>query len=464
MLLKKLNPINSLFGRTFLWFWLAAILLGLTGAWLANQTSANYSIKPLEEKYVKRLQQVAARVEATAQRFPNADLDRLLGRAGQRSKDALLLIDQQTQKFIYGFPREMKPYEAPFIELLGESQIYMIHTSTGMFYGPAKVNINNRNYLLFAGKPRPPKLIRQLIQTNPVALTLSVILVSGSLCALFVWSLLRPIRELQKSTRKVAMGDLTQSVDFASKRGDEIGELGKDFNAMTQRLATLMGSQKRLVADISHELRSPLARLQLAIGIAQSQQEPLPEAIEKQLLRIEKEAHEIDGMIGQVLKLSRLEADVEVENKQRIELRSCLNGLFNDAAFEAQNKGKKLLLDEIPPLTLNCYPQLLKSAIGNVISNGIKYSSTKVEVSFTVHESTMEVKIKDDGSGVPETDLEDMFKPFYRLSASRNRDTGGVGLGLAIVKQAIKLHEGSVIASNSAEGGLIVSITIPTKG
>ncbi|GAB2677329.1 ATP-binding protein [Aliiglaciecola aliphaticivorans] len=461
--LRKLNPINSLFGKTFLWFWLAAIMLGVVGAWLAKQTHSDYSIRPLNDNNIHRIEKLVTRIELGAARFPNADLIRLLNRTGQRNKDALLLVEQQSKSFVYGFPKEMMPLKEPFLELMNESQPYMIRTTSGNFYGPFKVRINELNYVLFAGKPRPPNLIRQLIRTNPVALTLSVLFVSGSLCALFVWSLLRPIRQLQKSARQVANGDLTQHLAFASKRGDEIGELGKDFNSMTKRLSQLIGSQKRLVADISHELRSPLARLQLAIGIAQNQQEPLPESIEKQLLRIEKEAQQIDSMIGQVLRLSRLEADVAVEDRQLVSLENCLTELFNDAAFEAQNSGKQLILGDIPELTLNCYPNLLKSAVGNVISNGIKYSSTKVEVSVSNLTTTLQVTVKDDGQGVPESDLEDMFKPFYRLSASRNRDTGGIGLGLAIVKQAVKVHGGQVIAVNSPEGGLMVTITIPIK-
>ncbi|MBU2878513.1 ATP-binding protein [Aliiglaciecola lipolytica] len=461
--LKKLNPANSLFGKTFLWFWLAAILLGLVGAWLAKQTNSNYSIKPLNNVDINRIQQIASRIELTAERFPKAELNRLLGRTGQRSKDALMLIDAQSKEFIYGFPREMMPLKEPFLELINETQPFVIRTTSGVFFGPAKVSVRGQTYFLFTGKPRPPNLARQLMQTNPIALGLSVLLVSGSLCALFVWSLVRPIRQLQKSARKVANGDLTQNVKFASKRGDEIGALGRDFNSMTKRLADLMGSQKRLVADISHELRSPLARLQLAIGIAQNQKEQLPESIEKQLLRIEKEAQQIDSMIGQVLRLSRLEADVAVEDKQLVGLKSCFTELFNDAEFEAQNSGKELILGDIPELTLSCYPHLLKSAVGNLISNGIKYCSTKVEVSVVNLTTTLQVTVKDDGRGVPSSDLEDMFKPFYRLSASRNRDTGGVGLGLAIVKQAVKLHGGEVVAMNSPEGGLIVNITIPIK-
>ncbi|MFA3791826.1 ATP-binding protein [Aliiglaciecola sp. SL4] len=458
---RKLNPINSLFGKTFLWFWLAAILLGVVGAWLAKQTHSDYSIKPLNDNNINRIEKLASRIELNAERFPDAELNRLLGRAGQRNKDALLLVEQQSKRFIYGFPREMMPLEEPFLELMNESQPFMIRTTSGNFFGPFEITLNEQNYFLFAGKPRPPNLVRQLIRTNPVALAVSVLLVSGSLCALFVWSLLSPIRQLQKSARKVASGDLTQHLGFASKRGDEIGELGRDFNSMTQRLSDLIGGQKRLVADISHELRSPLARLQLAIGIAQNQKEQLPDAIEKQLLRIEKEAQQIDSMIGQVLRLSRLEADVAVEDRQLVSLKNCFTELFNDAAFEAQNSGKELILGDIPELTLYCYPNLLKSAVGNVISNGIKYCSTKVEVSISNLTTRLQVTVKDDGQGVPNSDLEDMFKPFYRLSASRNRDTGGIGLGLAIVKQAVKVHGGEVTAVNSEDGGLTVNITIP---
>lgn len=459
--LAKLNPVNSLFGRIFLWFWLAAILLVVTGAWLAKQTNESYSVRPIGEKQEKQLNDIATRIESVAQRRPEANLSMLLGRAGQRSKYALMLLNPRSNEFTFGFPRGLGPLKTPFLELVGQQERFKIRTASGDFYGPQAIEIDGQLFYLFAGKPQPRGTFKRLLRSNPALMFGSIILVSGLLCTWFAWSLLKPIRSLQKSARKVANGDLSHQVEFADSRGDELGELGKDFNIMTRQLAVLMESQKRLVADISHELRSPLARLQLAIGIAQDHGEPISDNVVKQLGRIEKEAHQIDEMIEQVLRLSRLEANVTIEKKQKVKLDSLLESTVDDAYFEAQNLNVDLQVTDLPNIPLNCYPNLLVSAVHNVLSNALKYCSTKVEVSFIVQNNIILVCIEDDGPGVPESDLESMFQPFYRLSASRSRDSGGVGLGLAIVKQAISVHEGNVLATKAKLGGLAVTLTVP---
>ncbi|GAA0858767.1 ATP-binding protein [Aliiglaciecola litoralis] len=461
--LTKLNPINSLFGKIFLWFWGAAILLVFAGAWIAKLTNDSYSVRPLEAKAEQRLDSIAKRIELVAQRRPDADLSLLLGRAGQRNKQALMLINPRTQEFIYGFPRGLGPLKDPFIELIAQQQAFRIRTAGGMFDGPKALEIDGQLFYLFAGKPFSQGALKRFLRTNPMLLASSVLVISGMLCALLTWSLVKPIRALQKSTRQVSTGNLSQRVEFADTRGDELGALGRDFNAMTQQLEVLLSSQKRLVADISHELRSPLARLQLAIGIAQSHPQPLPESIQKQLARIEKEAQQIDFMIEQVLKLSRLEANASIEAKQRVALSELLSETIDDALFEAQNLGVEMEVATIPDINVDCFPNVLVSAVHNVLSNAIKYCETKVEVSFTLDADTLTLLVCDDGQGVPEQDLHSMFAPFYRLSVSRSRDSGGVGLGLAIVKQAMKLHRGKVFATNRKTSGLAVSLVIPMR-
>lgn len=458
---KKANPINSLFGRIFLWFWLAAILLVLIGAWTAKQVSGSYSVRPIQAEHAAQIEQIAFRIRVITQRRPDANLSLVLRRAGQRDKLALLLIEQQSREFIYGFPRRLGPLKGPFLDLIEQQQAYKIDTSAGVFFGPQKMVINGKNYALFAGRPKPTGSIRQLARANPVLLSTIALVISAALCAMFTWTLVKPIRSLQKSAKKVAQGDLSQQEDIASVRGDELGDLGKGFNQMTKRLSDLIDGQKRLVADISHELRSPLARLQLAIGIAHNNQDTIPDNIIKQLQRIEKEATQIDHMIEQVLKLSRLEANVPVDDLQQVDLASVLEPVCNDCRFEAQNLGKDLDVQDIPQLRLSCYPQLLASAVRNLLNNGLKYSSTKVEMSFEQQTAKLVIRVKDDGAGVDSADLTKMFEPFYRLSTSRTRETGGVGLGLAIVKQAILLHGGDIKAQNCVNNGFEVVVTIP---
>lgn len=461
--LNKLNPINSLFGRTFLWFWLAAILLVLIGAWAAKQVSSHYTAGPIRAEDATQLEHIALRIRAMSQRRPDANLSLLLRRAGQPDKLALILIEQQSREFVFGFPRGLGPLKAPLVDLVDQQQAFKIDTVAGVFYGPYQLVINGKNYALFAGRPKPANSFRQLARANPLLLSSIALILSAALCAMFAWTLIKPLRLLQKSTKKVAQGDLSQHLDFAASRGDELGELGKDFNLMTKRLNDLMQGQKRLVADISHELRSPLARLQLAIGIAHNSRDAIPVEIEKQLQRIEKEANQIDDMIGQVLKLSKLEANVPVEESQQVELVKLLEPVCNDCRFEAENLNKTMVLNVIPQLTVSCYPQLLSSAVRNLLNNALKFSSTKVEMLFEVEATKLTIRVKDDGDGVPQSDIDKMFEPFYRLSTSRTRETGGVGLGLAIVKQAILQHSGTIEARNCEPRGFEVTIVIPTN-
>ncbi|WJG11247.1 ATP-binding protein [Aliiglaciecola sp. LCG003] len=437
------------------------MLMVAAGGWLVQHNNSSYSIRPLDAESAKRLQRIANRFELIADKNKEPNLSLLLSRAGQKYKSALLLINEQNREFVYGFPRAWSPTKAPFMELIDQQQKYVIRTNGGVFHGPEFIQINGNGYHLFVGKPFKKDIFRQLWRQNPAILVATALIISGILCALFAWSLVRPIRELQNTARNVSKGNLESRVTFANHRGDELGQLGKDFNIMSQQIGDLMGSQKRLVADISHELRSPLARLQLAIGIAQNHPEELTDNIQKQLLRIEKEAIEIDHMIEQVLKLSRLEANAPGEQKQKVSLLNLLSKTFNDAKFEAKNAGKKVYVETIPDINLICFPELLTSAVRNIINNGIKYCTTKVEVSFLLDGNTLILTVIDDGHGVPESELSSMFKPFYRLSASRNRNTGGVGLGLAIVKQAIETHNGQITAQNNLQHGLTIRVEIP---
>lgn len=432
--------------------------------WLSSQFSSNYTIRPLETKAVNRLESIGNRVELIAQKRPDSNLSLLLGRAGQRNRMALILVNARSREFIYGFPRGLSPQKAPFLSTIEQNIAYKISTENGVFDGPRQTIIDGQSYYLFAGKPLPKGLLRRLQRRHPGLLIGTALLLSTVLCALLAWSLVRPIRELQKGTQKMSAGELSTRVTIANKRGDELGQLARDFNQMTERVETLLGSQKRLVADISHELRSPLARLHLAIGIAQQQSENnISEVTNKQLIRVEKEAQQMERMIAQVLKLSKLETNVTETPKERISLPELLSELLNDAQFEAENLSKQLICEDVPNIDIDCYVELLASAVRNVVNNAIKYSSTKVQVSFLTESDTLFIKVVDDGAGVPESEIEQIFQPFYRLSTSRSRDSGGVGLGLAITQQAVALHNGMIEASNTAEGGLKVTIEVPLK-
>lgn len=461
--MNKLNPVNTLFGKIFFWFWLTTIILVVSAVWIAKQSNSSYTVKPIKERDLQRLESLVKRVERFAERRSEVSLSTLLGRAGQRHNMALMLYNDNSKEFIYGFARGLGKDKPLFMSLLQEQTPFSIRTGNGEFYGPILLQIDTQTYRLFAGRPLPKGSLQQLNQSHPGVLLVMALLISGALCAWLTWSLIKPIRALQKSAKSMAQGDLKTRVEFASRRTDELGQLGKDFNHMAERVETLLGSQRRLVADVSHELRSPLARLQLAVGIAQDQDLAMSELTQKQFQRIEKETHQINEMIERILHLSRLEADAINDHLDTLCLSELLKDVLQDADFEAQSRNKELSVSDLPELMLTCYPQLLASALRNVIGNAIKYATMKVEISFTVLEETLCIVVSDDGSGIAESELEQIFVPFYRVSASRNRDSGGVGLGLAIAQQAIAANKGTIKATNNQQSGLRVTLIIPIQ-
>lgn len=462
--LARLNPANRLFGRIFLWFWVATLLMIFSSLWLAKQLSRDFEIQPLNTEEVRRLNSIADRIQRLATRNEGESLSLLLGKVGHRGRLLLMLVEPEGQHFVYGFPGPMRPRKEPFKSLLGQPTPLLVKTGGTEFTGPATVLIKDRTYRLFVGKPIAGGPINRLRQQHPGFMLLVALTVSAALCGALTWSILKPIRQLREAAHEMSKGDLQARADAVSSRGDEIGQLGKDFNLMGERLMSLLDSQRRLLADVSHELRSPLARLQVAIGITQQRMADKPQSeLSESIARIEKEAHEIERMIEQVLRLSRLETKPNIEEVP-IALESLLGERIEDARYEAKAQDKSVSFTCESHYTVSGDPALLASAFDNLIRNAVKYASTKVQVSVEQKLSNLIVSVSDDGPGVSKADRHKIFEPFYRVSLSRDRSAGGVGLGLAIAKRAILTHRGNIEASCSDMSGLTVRVTLPAVG
>jgi two-component system sensor histidine kinase CpxA len=274
--------------------------------------------------------------------------------------------------------------------------------------------------------------------------------------------LLNPISQLREASKQMATGEMGSRVGSASRRLDEIGQLGRDFNYMSEQVERAINNQKRLLADISHELRSPLTRLQLSIGIALQQNESeVSVNMLAALERIEKEALQIEKMIAQVLLLSRLDNQQPIQNLQTVSLEQLMTPIIADAKFEAEHKNKELSYQADDNINLHIDPQLLGSAIENVLRNAIHYSNRLIQVSVSVQDKHIVWVIEDDGSGIDESQLSRIFEAFYRESTARDRNSGGVGLGLAIAHHAVSKHQGLIQANNKPDGGLRVKISLP---
>ena len=296
---------------------------------------------------------------------------------------------------------------------------------------------------------------------------LPVLLVGGLFCYWLARYLSTPMVQLRGLTQELADGKLNARVnDKLLKRHDEIGYLGRDFNVMAGRIESLIGAQRRLVGDISHELRSPLARQGVALGLARRN---AGQQAKPALDRIEREAGRLNEMIGQLLSLSLVESGAERLQNERVDLSAVVKDVADDADFEARGRDRSVKVIMNEPLKINGVIELVRSAIENVVRNAVRYTSagTSVDISLTsekVNGNRFAVmNVRDHGQGVPEESIKDIFRPFYRVEDDRDRKTGGTGLGLSIAARAVHLHRGTIKAENAIDGGLIVEIRLPIK-
>jgi two-component system, OmpR family, sensor histidine kinase CpxA len=288
---------------------------------------------------------------------------------------------------------------------------------------------------------------------------------SGLVCYLLARYLTAPVVRLRAATQRLAAGDLSaRAGGLAARRRDEMAQLVRDFDTMAERLEAAVHAQARLLNDISHELRSPLARLNVASALAH--QRAGVEA-HSALERIDLEAERLNELIGGLLTIARLDSGNDARQKSPILLGEMIEGIAADANFEAQgrNCGVESVIKE--DCLVMGSPLLLHSAIENVVRNAARYTEEGSSVKITLERSSSNsgaeaiIRIVDSGPGVPEDALDKLFRPFYRIDDARGRQTGGVGLGLAITERAVRLHGGSVKASNRPEGGLQVEIRLP---
>lgn len=302
--------------------------------------------------------------------------------------------------------------------------------------------------------PRGPDVRR--IDTL-LLLAIGVIVVSFA-AWLIARRITQPIAALQAASRAVAEGHLDARVPAeTSARGDEIGALARDFNDMAARLQRLLDSQQQLLRDISHELRSPLARLRIATELARDTR------AESQFDRIELEADKLEDMIAQLLLIARLEHREAPMATELFAVDEVLEAVCDDAGFEAQTRGITVQTELAPELKVRGQPALLHSAIENVVRNALRYAATDstVTVRLTQTGSRCTIDVEDRGPGIPDDRIDAMFQPFVRISEARDRASGGYGLGLAIAKRVVDASGGTIRAHNREGGGLRVSIDLP---
>ncbi|MGH9882869.1 MAG: ATP-binding protein [Pyrinomonadaceae bacterium] len=329
-------------------------------------------------------------------------------------------------------------------------------------------------YVWVAEMPSHPPLLY-----NHVMHLFAMILIGGAFCYWLAKYLTAPVTKLRRATNELASGNLAARVGPSlGKRRDELASLGSDFDLMAEQIELLLKAQRRLLGDISHELRSPLARLNVALELAR--QRAGSEATSA-LERIQHEAENLNEMIGQLLALTRLETGTQI-SKNRFDLAKLVRDIADDADFEARSRNRSVRFDCSESCTIVGTEELLRPAIENVIRNAVQYTAEKSEVEIAIKadgassgdrntlpvfevqdlsDGFAKITVRDHGAGVPENALAEIFRPFHRVDDARDRESGGTGLGLAITERAVRLHGGTVTAINAADGGLIITIGLP---
>ncbi len=323
---------------------------------------------------------------------------------------------------------------------------------------------NGDEYVLVAQVPR--HLAEGRVQPMDLLIRLTVVILTGGiLCYWLARYLTTPILRLSDTARRLAAGDMTARVGpRVEGRNDEIADLAGDFDIMADRIQNLLSSERRLLSDISHELRSPLTRLNVALELARQRGGPEMSAY---LDRIQRESERMNEMITQLLGLARMENLERTRARTMVDLKQLLEEVVSDVDFEAQSLNRSVRILQAAPCTDSGLPDLLRSAAEYVLRNAVRYTAeeTEVEVSLDCSDAGQGrwavIRVRDHGPGVPPDSLSDLFRPFFRVEDARDRQSGGIGLGLAISERAVAIHGGTISAENAPDGGLVVEMRLP---
>ncbi|MDO6567863.1 ATP-binding protein [Alteromonas sp. 1_MG-2023] len=449
--IRKLNPARAIMGRLFLWFWATFIVTAVLAVWGSRFFFEELQVKTASPQEIQQLERVLKGI--TNDRAKQVPLRAALDRNGRPGRGRAIAVDVDSGRIIAaGGPPLREDDKRDIQRIIDQKVPITLNRGALKITGPMLFERDGKRFALFSAKLEP-------LGENapPFLLFLCIAMVTTFLLSwLFAKSLTRPILRIQKSARLLSNGNWETRIDNTDKRQDELGQLGRDFNSMANQLEKMWSGQKRLLADISHELRSPLARLQMALGLAH-QQNVDPAS----LARIEREAERMEALVSQLLELSRAENGVTTFSSYSLSL--LFRDIFTDGQFEAANSNKALDIDEIPKLTVAVDHVLLCRAVENVLRNAIRHSAHLVTVEFEVTQTQWAITICDDGEGLSSEECERVFAPFYRATLARERASGGVGLGLSIAKAAVELHHGAIKAVTREEGGLSVTLSFPRK-
>jgi two-component system sensor histidine kinase CpxA len=451
-------PFRSLYLKIFIWFWVAMIIINvvLFAAFaLTRPTPTRRSWRDLAQTGPNS-QKAAEIYEQSGPAALSAALQ-----ATEKATGVSATFFDETGKELSGRTVPQKAQELS-AKAADSHDIDFNFDVEGTLVARPVVSPKGQLFIYVAHIPRPP--FQPTFQTLGLRL-LVVLVIGGIFCYWLARYLTTPIFKLRTTTNELAEGNLGARVATnLVKRRDEVGQLGRDFNVMAERLESMVKAQQRLLGDISHELRSPLARLGVALGLARQRSGAEANGA---LDRIERESDNLNEMISQLLTLTRLESGTDSRKRTEVDLAALVREVAEDADFEARSVNRLVQVVSSDDCSINGVEELLRSAVENVVRNAVRYTpeGTAVEVALRKQNGGANnfavISVRDRGNGVPEDALERIFRPFYRTEDARDRQSGGgTGLGLAITERAVRMHGGSVHAVNAAGGGLAVEMRL----
>ena len=457
----------SLFLKVFLWFWLAMALV-IVALLVTVEVTRDREPFPSYTGMDRAMTAYGEVAAATYEREGRDGLARFFGGPQGDEGDPFYLFDERGTDVLArdapGGAREAAKRAA------ATGKIERSPPGARMFVAHPVATGGGRRYVLVDSIP-PGRHGHFSDRLSAQALrVLAVLLTAGLLCYWLARYIVSPVVKLRAATRQVAGGDFSARVSpRLGRRRDELAAMGRDFDQMAARIESLLNSQQRLLHDISHELRSPLARLAVALDLARRR---AGDGAAGALDRIEREAARLNEMIGQLLALARWEGGADgLTRREPVDLARLVREVAEDADYEARAASRAVRVTRADECSTAGTPALLRSAVENVVRNAVRHTreGTEIEVSLELEggaggdNARAVIRVRDHGTGVPTDALADIFRPFYRVDDARDRTSGGTGLGLAITQRAVQLHGGTVTAANVPAGGLVVEIRLPAS-
>jgi two-component system sensor histidine kinase CpxA len=461
---------RSLFFKIFFGFCVVVVLVGLsieTSSILANYYEMRWqgvlhSIMPMEAEKCARMYETSGKLA----------VEDYLKALQQQKSVRFYFFDEDGNPLLDGGTPDLILKMARLKEQLNETakqNLSLVNPRQGLAMRLVEGPSGRKYNLAFQQSPRRIMPVSEAVGTHPYLRLLGIGVFGAVLCFLLTRNITKPIVNLRAAASGIAAGRLKTRVDpSVRRRHDEIGTLGRDFDRMAEQIEALVNAQRDLLGDVSHELRSPLARLTVALGLLR--QSPAEEAPEH-LNRIGLEADRLDKLIGQLLTLTRIESGVEASQRETFDLTNLLQEVAADGDFEARAHGREVKIVHADACIMSGVPEMLRSAIENVVRNAIRYTPPGTSVDLTLEQTSIAgkskalVRVRDHGFGVPDKMLSEIFVPFYRVQERvqehTESDTQGAGLGLAIAERVVRMHDGSIRARNAADGGLIVEMELP---